>query len=71
MNSGLEARPAMEIRLANQRSVLQVIDQSEKSAINHDENMSVVTITAIIGRIKFMFSIKVWPIEIRKGAAIY
>ena len=32
--------------------------------------MLVVTITAIIGRIKFMFSIKVWPIEIRKGAAI-
>ena len=33
--------------------------------------MSVVTITAIIGQIKFMFSIKVWPIEIRKRAAIY
>ena len=29
--------------------------------------MSVVTITAIIGQIKFMLSIKVWPIEIRKG----
>ena len=49
----------------------QINQRTGLNAINHDENLSVVTITAIIGRIKFMFSIKVWPIEIRKGGLLF